>query len=661
MHVLSPVWSTAFAVLSPWCHLLAQVSSTESLACSPPPSIERPPVLPRAIASFGAATTGGYLYVYGGHIGREHAHSRANVVGDFQRLNLAAGTWQALPSGPALQGTALVAGPDGALLRVGGMTARNEPGDEGDLHSTASVQRFDPRRLAWHEETPLPEPRSSHDAIVLGNRVYVVGGWTLAGPGEGEWLDTAWTADLASSPLVWEPVPSPGPRRAAALAAFRDRLVLLGGMEPTGVTPSVRVLEPGAGAWREAPPLPGTAFGAAAVAHGERLYATVADGRLLAWDGTAEQWQRVASLEIPRFFHRLVPAGAGGLLAVGGAGRGGHTLTIERVPVSPPPQPVLREVLLPAPGEAAQRQALLLSGNTLWAFGGNRGRSGDRFGAEQFADEIWRIDLLAQTATVVGRLPSGRQSMAALAFGDRPGGIVLGGLGVDEAGRVGSLAAAFRWDGRAGVLHPFAALPAPRTQCQVVRHDGRLLVLGGTNFVPDGDGGSEASAGTAVLACDLAADAPSFAPAGIELPRPRRSFGATVLGGELLLVGGLADSFSPAGPMDVYDFGAAAWRAVDTPAPWVSPQLAVIGDRLYVACGGTMQGQRFTEDRSLWSWSVREGWRRVVAALPFATRNVQMRALRDRLLFYGVEGDCIAVRTLLPDPDADVRESAMQR
>jgi hypothetical protein len=641
--------------------LLSQDVLDSSLAAHSQVAIERPPALPRAITSFGAAAAGGYVYVFGGHVGREHAHSRANVVGDFQRLNLAAGTWQALPCGPALQGTALVAGPDGALLRIGGMTARNEPGDEGDLHSTASVQRFDPRQQAWHDETPLPEPRSSHDAVVLGTRVYVVGGWTLAGAGEGEWLDTAWTADLGAVPLVWEPLPSPGPRRAAALAAFQGCLVLLGGMEPTGMTPSVRVFDPAAGAWREAPPLPGAAFGAAAVARGERLYATVADGRLLAWDGTAGQWQRVASLEMPRFFHRLVPIGAGELLAVGGAGRGGHTRTIERVALSPSPQPVLREVLLPAPGEVAQRQALLLAGNTLWAFGGNRGRSGDRFGAGQFADDIWRIDLLAQTADLVGRLPSGRQSMAALAFSDRPGGIVLGGLGVDETGRVGSLAAAFRWDGRAGVLRPFASLPEPRTQCQVVHHDGRLLVLGGTNFVPDGDGGSEASAGTVVLACDPTAAEPSFAPAEFELPRPRRSFGAVVLGGELLLVGGLADGFSPAGPMDVYDFGTGAWRTVDVPAPWVSPQLAVIGARLYVACGGTMQGQRFTEDRSLWSWSAGEGWRCVVTALPFATRNVQMRALRDRLLFYGVDADRIAVRTLLPDPAADVRESAMHR
>jgi hypothetical protein len=31
---------------------------------------------------------------------------------------------------------------------------------------------------------PLPAPRSSHDAVVLGNKLYVVGGWQLNGSTE---------------------------------------------------------------------------------------------------------------------------------------------------------------------------------------------------------------------------------------------------------------------------------------------------------------------------------------------------------------------------------------------------------------------------------------------------------------------------------------------
>jgi hypothetical protein len=618
------------------------------------------PPLPRAITSFGACAAGGWVYVFGGHVGREHAHSRDNVVGDFQRLDLATGAWQSLPDGPSLQGTALVAGPDGAIWRLGGMTARNAAGDDGDLHSTASVARFEPRTQRWVEATPLPEPRSSHDAAVIGDHVYVVGGWTLAGAGDGEWLTTAWRADLRAAALEWQPVAGPGERRAAALAALGDRLVLLGGMQPGGLTATVRVFDVAAQRWSDGPPLPGNAFGTAALACGERLIATVADGRVLAWDGGAD-WQRIATLATPRFFHRLVATSCNGeLLALGGAGRGGHTRTVEFVATAPTPMPTLRTWTLPAPGQVRSRQALLLLDNRLWAFGGNRGTSGDRFAAEQFADDVWRIDLLAQTADRVAALPTGRQSMATAVFGDRAQNVVLGGLGVGDDSVVGSLAAAFRWDPQAQALRPFASLPRRASQCAVVHHGGKLWVLGGTDFRPDGDGGTETVA-TDVLCCDPAAAEPAFAPCGLSLPRPRRSFGAAVVGDELLLVGGLGGDFESAGPMDVLDFATNAWRAIELPVPWVSPQVAVIGDRLYVACGGTMNGQRFTEDRSLWSWNRAEGWRRVVAALPFAVRHVQMRALRDRLLFYAVDGDRIVLRTLLPDPAADVRESAMHR
>jgi hypothetical protein len=627
----------------------------------------RSAVLPRAITSFGACRDGGWLYVFGGHIGREHAHSRANVVGDFQRLNLADGSsWQALPPGPALQGTALVAARDGGIWRVGGMNARNEAGDEGDLHSTASVARFDPVRLTWSEATPLPEPRSSHDAIVLGDHLYVVGGWHLHGRGDGDWLRTAWVADLRQQPLVWRELPDVGaPRRAAALAAFGNRIALLGGLGQDGMLKTVRVFDPAANAWSDAPDLPGHAFGTAALGIGTTLFATVMDGRLLAWEG-GDAWRPVAQLELPRFFHRLVPAqDPTQILALGGAGRGGHMRSIETVDTVPRALATLREFVIPAPGKVAYRQAVLLRDNVLWAFGGNRNLAGDRFAPAQFAEDVWRIDLLALTATRAGSLPAGRQSMAAAGAGANGALLLAGGLGLATAdGKVLSLAACYRWDAKRGELKELPPLPSGRTQAALVQHDGKAWLFGGTDFVPDADGGTTSGDHADVLVCDLGADAPAFAASGLRLPRQRRSFAAAVLGGEALLVGGLGDEFAAAGPVDALDLTTRTWREFELPVAWVSPQVAAIGERLYVACGGTMNGQRFTEDRSLWSWHRDEGWRRVVDELPFATRHVHMLAMRNRLLFYAANdarGDCIVVRTLAPDAGVHVLETAMHR
>ncbi|MBL8756394.1 MAG: hypothetical protein JNK15_24080 [Planctomycetes bacterium] len=641
----------------------ASHSSQPTRTLQPLPST----TLPQAITSFGACRSHGCVWIYGGHIGREHVHSRANVVGTFLRLD---GTEPSdvrlLPPGPALQGTALVAGPDGRIWRVGGLSARNEPEADADLHSTASVACFDPGLGVWNEATPLPEPRSSHDAVVLGHDLYVVGGWHLHGSDDGDWHATAWRADLRHAPLQWQPVASPAlPRRAAALATLGERLVLLGGLGEQGMLDTVEVFDVATGTWSAGPALPGSGFGTAATELDGAVYATVADGRLVRWDGTGP-WSVRAQLATPRFFHRLLPAAAPGrLLALGGAGRGGHTRTTETVRVQPDGSLAYDEWTITAPGMAAMRQSFLLRGNQLWAFGGNRGGKEARFEGDQIGDDVWRIDLLNRTAERVATMPANGQSMAVAATGRD--GFLFGGLGteaVDDGGEVQSLRRTWRWDAQARRLAPFAPLPEPRTQCQALHHRDRLWVFGGTDFVPDAAGGRQRGDGRAVFVCDPGATAPAFALAELRLPRPRRSFGLGRLGDDVFLVGGLGEGFAAAGPADVLDFATGTWRELQLPLPWVSPQVATIGDRLYVACGGTMAGQRFTADRALWSWRADTGWTQIVAELPFATRNVHMVALRNRLLFVATDGadrDRIVVRTIEPDAAVVVTESAMGR
>lgn len=628
-----------------------------------PVGVERSPTLPEAISSFGACRSGGWLYVFGGHVGRAHAHSRDNVVGSFHRLNLADGaSWQALPGGPALQGTALVADREGVLYRIGGMTARNAAGAPPDLHSTASVARFDPRLGIWQETTPLPEPRSSHDAAVLGNHLYVVGGWHLHGDEDGSWHRTAWVANLAEQPLRWQPLPSPGePRRAAALATLCGQLVLLGGMDDDGMLASVRTLDPAAGTWSEGPPLPGPAFGTAAIAVGDRLFASVMDGRMFAWNGVDTTWTEVARLETPRIFHRLAALDDRQLLVLGGGARSGHLRSCERIPLQHGTAPRFHEVVIPSPGQVAQRQALVLLEDTLWALGGNRGSQRDRFAADQFADDIWRIDLILRTADRVATLPHPTQSMAVATCQSPAGAMLVGGLGPTPGHGVESQRAAWRFDPRTTTLHPLATLPTGRTQCGAVQHGNSLWVFGGTDFTPGADGAGKATAALDVLVCDLGCEPRRLRPAGLQLPGPRRSFATAHLDGSVLLLGGLGDDFTALATADVLDLTQRTWSRFELPRAWVSAQAAVLGDRVYIACGGTMEGQRFTEDRSLWSWHRATGWRLELEELPFPVRHAQMLAYRDRLLFYSAaegSGDRIVIRTHVPMGETPRREAA---
>ena len=309
----------------------------------------RPALMPEAIASFGAARDGHWLYVFGGHVGRAHAHSRDNVVGSFRRLNLLDGTsWEDLPDGPALQGTALVAH-GGLLYRVGGMTAHNAPDEADDMHSVASVERFDPSSRSWSAVTPLPEPRSSHDACVVGDHLYVIGGWHLHGDDEGDWHDTAWVADLSAESIEWKALPTvPFNRRAVAVQALGSRVAVIGGMdEVDGAVEDVSIYDPATETWSNGPSVTGSGFGFAAVAHGDSIVGSGMDGRVVRLGPDAKSWEQVASLALPRFFHRLAVVGEDRLLAFGGAGRGGHMRSVEQLALDG--SPLMQEWMVPVP------------------------------------------------------------------------------------------------------------------------------------------------------------------------------------------------------------------------------------------------------------------------------------------------------------------------
>ena len=598
------------------------------------------PVLPRAIASFGAATTDGYLYVFGGHVGRAHQHSRDNLVGSFWRLNLHDGqSWEQLPDGPPLQGTTLVAGPNGELLRIGGLDALNAQGDDEELHSRASVQRFAPHRRTWTDFPPLPEPRSSHDAIVVNNTVYVVGGWHLAGDEEPAWHRTAWACDLTSEEPTWSKLPTPPfVRRACAVARFGDRVAVIGGMDEDGTSKEVWLFDPRTGSWQQGPELPGGGFGAAGLGIGDALYATVMDGRIFRLDAGAEDWAGVTNLAVGRFFHRLstTPDNAQ-LIALGGASRNGHLRNIEFVAISPMAQHKMHKWVLPFPGQATRRPAIVLENDTIFLFGGNKGTSRERFSPEQLVDTAFALDLTGLHTRQLDNMPHRRQSMTAVAWGRRAAqNLVFGGMGPESASSplITTSATSFSFDPRRGSIQPTAPLPAPRTQFQAVSFEDKVWVFGGTDFQPDDQGGGESSYPLDVLVYDPAADAPSFATTGATLQAPRRSFGAAVLGTKAYLIGGLAEGFQAAEHSETFDFHTQTWSPMPAPPKqWVSPQVATIGDRIYVSCGGTMSGQRFTEDRAVYAFDAEHGWQTVVEELPFRTRHVQMRALRDRLLF----------------------------
>lgn len=280
--------------------------------------------LPTPVTSFGGAVLNGRLYVYGGHTGDAHSYSTQGQSRTLSSVSLKGGSWRIESTGENLQGLAMVAYGD-RLYRVGGFSAKNAEDEEHDLWSQKIVSVFDPQKRQWSAMPELPEPRSSHDAAVLGNTLYVVGGWAMAGDADSVWHKTAWSMDLSVEEPRWQALPAPPfQRRALAVAAHEGKIYAIGGMqEQGGPTTRVDVFDPRSGQWTQGPSLVGeepiTGFGASAFATGGQLYVSTIKGTLQRLSSDGKSWEIIGETPTPRFFHRMLPVDAQRMVVVGGA------------------------------------------------------------------------------------------------------------------------------------------------------------------------------------------------------------------------------------------------------------------------------------------------------------------------------------------------------
>jgi N-acetylneuraminic acid mutarotase len=295
--------------------------------------------LPKPVTSFGAAISDGYLYIYGGHSGKAHTYSSETTLGQFLRIKIDnPSKWEELPGGPAAQGTALVVH-EGKLYRIGGMQPRNKPDEKSDSISLSSVACFDPKVGKWQELPELPEGRSSHDAVLIGDRIIVAGGWKMNGAGNGQdWHSTALVLDLKNAPMKWESIEQPFKRRALTMAAHAGKVYVIAGLNLDGKAELiVNVYDPDKKVWSKSVDIPEGAmngFTPAACEIGGRLYLSPADGKLYRLAQDESKWDEVGALKLARVVHRLLPAKKQHLLAVGGSAKGAPTGSIETLEIT---------------------------------------------------------------------------------------------------------------------------------------------------------------------------------------------------------------------------------------------------------------------------------------------------------------------------------------
>jgi N-acetylneuraminic acid mutarotase len=267
---------------------------------------------PVAVASFGAAVCDGHLYLYGGNEGTAHSFSLEGQNNVFRRIKLETGSeWESLGEVPRRQGNALVTY-EGKIYRVGGFEALNTADAEQDMVSSSDFQSYDPATGEWTALSELPEPRSSFDAVVVGNMLYAVGGWSLLGKDiETKWLETAWKIDLSDSSAKWQAIAKPPfTTRANSVGHANGKIYVIGGMaQRGGPTTDVAVYDPENDSWSDGPALPGDAmqgFGNSGFNVGGKLIVSTANGQIVCLDEVGKEWVQLHQMDSGRFFHRLV-------------------------------------------------------------------------------------------------------------------------------------------------------------------------------------------------------------------------------------------------------------------------------------------------------------------------------------------------------------------
>lgn len=608
------------------------------------------PLLPQGIASFGAAVQGPWLYVYGGHTGRPHTHSTANISPSFRRLNLLdRSTFEELPFGTPMQSVALVS--NGKFLyRIGGMEPRNPPGEEESLHSSVEFQRFDTEQRTWEALPDLPEARSSHDAVVIDQKIYVIGGWTLAGS-RHSWLQTAWVIDLAQPNPTWEELPPPPfRRRALAVGHQSGRLIAMGGITPEGqVSQQVDIFDLESQTWSRGPEFPEGAFGVSAFATRDRLYASGMKGVLYGLDEALQRWESVATLAFPRFFHRLLETRPGELVAVGGACRGGHTRVIESIDLEAEAPSVVRW-RIPFPDTTRSRQGVLVWGHQLYVAGGNNGTGDHDFAPENFSREAFEINLGNHRVTRLGSLPAPRQSFGSLlvelghdgfANGDFEGmrsrqllGMLVGGFGF-TGDNLQTQHDVLLWEAESKSFVPSGfALPAGRTQFSVAHKNGRLWLFGGLDYNAQRKDPFAHPADVLTYSFDGSEQLES---SGVRLPQPRRAHAGVNWNGKHVLLGGMKDGFELVGTCDVFDFESRQWSSFPPPQRTrLAPMAATVLGKIYLAGGESREeGGNVAADPSVEVFDpANQSWSLLLNEMPVPAKQARMFAYRDRLLFF---------------------------
>ncbi len=200
------------------------------------------------------------------------------VIGTVAIYDPASNTFASGTDMPSPRAAGGVATWNGLVIYAGGL---------GPNGSVARVDAYDPGTGNWTRLADMPRPRDHFQAVVVGDKLYAIGGRNTFETGSGnigieeiaavDVLDLP--ADASGLPTAtWstDPLPLPTPRGGHGVVAVGECIYVVGGesesAEPDGVTGSTESFDTVSGEWRTLAPLWVPRHGIEAAAIGKTIY-----------------------------------------------------------------------------------------------------------------------------------------------------------------------------------------------------------------------------------------------------------------------------------------------------------------------------------------------------------------------------------------------------
>jgi N-acetylneuraminic acid mutarotase len=222
-------------------------------------------------------------------------------------------TWRRIPDLPVSLDHTMAAGYRGKLYVAGGYGSDRSIVDRLFVYSRGS----------WTSLGRMPESRAAGGSVIVGGKLYIVGGVTSAGGGRAL-SELVLVYDIARR--RWSELLGPTPREHLAVTSLGGRIYVIGGRKAGADTnlALVEVLTPGRRKWQRLPRLPSSrgGTGAAGIAGsivsvgGETSTRTI--GTVYRYDVKRRRWSRLPNLPTPR--HGLGVVAVGGRVYVIGGG-----------------------------------------------------------------------------------------------------------------------------------------------------------------------------------------------------------------------------------------------------------------------------------------------------------------------------------------------------